>query len=250
MGKNANKSRIYELEQPPQQDKRKFTDKDLCSLSARSDNQSHFVNAYFSDYNTETFALLGYPGTGKSYLALRCALDDVLSSDTDYERVVIFRSQVELRESGFKPGTEEDKEAPFAKPYISLTQDVFKCNYQNIYNSLKASGKLLFETTSNQRGVTYDNAIMIVDECQNMNYEELRTIYTRSGQNCRVIFCGDKGQNDLFRKKNDKSGLDKWVQVLENMPNVGITYFDNVDDIVRSGRIKDMVKAEIKLDYI
>ena len=251
MGKAANRNRDYDAEQSFTESipRKKFHTKDLCSFHARSDNQELFIHDYLNT-DKETFALMGYPGTGKTFLAIRCGLEDVLDPDLNFDQMVIFRSAVELRETGYKPGTEEEKGAVFEKPYIGLMDDVFGNKFKKTYENLKAVGKISFETSSNQRGVTYNNAVFVVDECQNMNYEELRTIYTRAGRNCRIIFCGDMGQNDLFRKKNDKSGLDNWMKVIRSMPDVSITEFYSLDDIVRDGRIRDMIEAEISLGLV
>lgn len=250
MGKNANKARVYDLEQNKEQTpKKSFHLKDLCNFQPKSDNQFTFIESYLNT-DIETFGLFGYPGTGKSFLSIRCAMDDVLCPDTEFEQVIIFRSAVELRTGGFLPGTDDDKAAPFASPYYDLMDKVFDNKFKKTYQNLVEINKLKFETTSNQRGKTYDNAIFIVDECQNMNYEELRTIYTRSGKNCRVVFCGDLGQNDLIRKANDKSGLAKWIDLLNDMDDTSIIEFYSLDDIVRSGRIRNMIESEIKLGFV
>lgn len=249
MGKASNQrnQNVYAIDQTPPK-RKKFTTHDLCSFHGMSDNQRLFIDAYYHS-DEDTFALLGYPGTGKTFLAVRAGLDDVLDRDTGYERLIIVRSAVELRDTGFKPGDETEKDMVYAKPYIGLMQDITDHKHDGAFETMIENGSVVFATTSNARGVTWDNAIIVVDEVQNMNYEEIRTIYTRGGRNCRFIFCGDSGQNDLYRKKNDVSGLSDWVRVLDDMGCTSIGFY-SYDDIVRSGRIKEMIKSEIKLKII
>lgn len=246
MGKAANSRRNYATEQPPEQTKKHFHQKDLASIQARSDNQRSFIQSYVNTDN-ETFFVSGYPGTGKTFLACWLAMDDVLSADTDYEQLVIFRSAVESRKIGFLPGTEQEKAAAYEKPYHGLMDDIFKTEHKNNYNNLKENGYVDFELSSNQRGVTYSNAIMIVDECQNLTFEELDTIYTRAGSNTRVIFCGDKAQDDLVHYKGQLSGFDKFREVLEGIEDVSFHGFYNTDDIVRSGKVRRYIEEKIKL---
>jgi phosphate starvation-inducible PhoH-like protein len=129
-------------------------------------------------------------------------------------------------------------------------QDIFNIQYKQIYNNLKQLGLVEFHTTSNQRGVTFDNAVMIIDEAQNMTLDEIETIYTRSGYGCRVIICGDMGQNDLVHYRGENSGLSEFERILSEMPSVSKHGFYELDDIVRSGRIRDYIEAKIKLGLV
>lgn len=194
--------------------------------------------------------LTGYPGTGKTFLALRSAFDDVLAPDLPYDKVVIFRSAVDTRETGFKSGDEKQKDDVYAAPYQALVHDVFNLGYKDLYENLEELGLLVFKTSGNQRGMTYDNAVIIIDEIQNMNYSEIKTLFTRKGKNSKVIMCGDIGQNDLVRKSNDQSGLSDWIRVVENMDYPIHIRFNDLDDIVRSDDIANMIKSEIELGMV
>jgi len=251
MGKHANKHRDYDLDcHPTFINRKKFDLKDLCSFSPKSENQATFIESYLNT-DCDTFGLFGYPGTGKTFLAIRCGFVDVLDHDVpEYDKLIIVRSAVETRDTGFKPGDETDKNMVYAKPYYGLMQDVFNLNHDKIFENLLDIGKVKFETTSNERGVTWDNAIVVMDEVQNMTYGEIRTIYSRGGKNCRYIMCGDVGQNDLVKKSSDKSGLQDWIKVMDGMGDTSITEFYSLDDIVRSGRIQRMIKREIELGFV
>jgi phosphate starvation-inducible protein PhoH len=101
------------------------------------------------------------------------------------------------------------------------------------------------------RGLTFDNSVIVVDECQNMTYEEIRSIMTRVGESSKIIFCGDTKQDDLRNSKNrlDRSGLSSFINVLKEIREFKTIEF-TVDDIVRSGLVKSFILAEEKvLDY-
>jgi predicted ribonuclease YlaK len=114
-----------------------------------------------------------------------------------------------------------------------------------LYDRLKGQGTLYFLSTSFLRGLTFDNAIIIVDECQNMNFHELDTITTRVGQDSRIMFCGDFDQSDLQRT-NEKNGLHDFLRILEEMDEFNCTEF-TIGDIVRSGFVRSYLINKIKL---
>jgi len=103
-----------------------------------------------------------------------------------------------------------------------------------------------FMCTSFVRGITLDNSIVIVDECQNMTDMELNSIMTRIGVNTKVIFCGDFRQTDLY-KRHDMSGLQKFMVIAENMKSFKIVEF-TTDDIVRSDLVKEYIEARLKYE--
>jgi phosphate starvation-inducible protein PhoH len=91
------------------------------------------------------------------------------------------------------------------------------------------------------RGLTFDNAIVIVDEAQNMSPQELNSIITRVGQDTRIIFCGDYRQTDLSRK-HDLSGIKKFMEIVIRMPSFNLIEF-GIDDIVRSDFVREYLLA-------
>jgi phosphate starvation-inducible protein PhoH len=207
--------------------------------------QSDLFNSYKQGYN---LAAIGTAGTGKTMCATFLALQDVLEKG-EYEKIVIIRSAVQTREQGFVPGTLPQKEAIFEQPYIDIVNDLF--GRGDAYQILKQKGIIRFTTSSNIRGLTFDNSVIIVDECQNMTYEEIRTIITRVGESSRIMFCGDTKQDDLRNSKNrlDRSGLMNFIKVIKEINEFEIVEF-TVNDIVRSGIVKSFIIAEEKvLEY-
>ena len=193
--------------------------------------------------------LFGCAGTGKTFISLYLALQDVLKNDTPYDKVIVVRSLIPTREIGFLPGDEEDKAALYQVPYSNMMQFMFEQPneqaFSMLYDRLKTQGSFYFLSTSFLRGLTFDNSIIIVDECQNLNFHELDTIITRVGQDSKIMFCGDFGQSDLTRL-NEKNGLMNFLQILQEMNEFNCTEFD-IGDIVRSGFVRSYLIQKTKL---
>lgn len=201
--------------------------------------QSDLFESYEEGYN---LAAIGTAGTGKTMCATYLALQDVLQKG-EYEKVVIIRSAVQTREQGFMPGTQAQKEAVFEAPYNDIVNDLFE--RKDAYNLMKSKGMIEFKTSSFVRGLTFDNAIIIVDECQSMTYHELDSIITRVGESSKIVFCGDTKQDDLATSKNraDVTGLHDFLKVLYAIPSFDVVRF-GVNDIVRSGLVKEYILAK------
>lgn len=192
--------------------------------------------------------LHGLAGTGKSFLALGLALEEVLTDDSDYDKVLIIRSIVASRDPGFLPGSMKEKQRQYEMPYQTICTKLF--GRGDAYDILTKRGKLEFTTTSFLRGETFENTIVIVDEIQNMTFHELDTIITRIGENCRILLCGDYIQSDLDRmeKDKDRSGIQKFIRVVDNMKSFDHIEF-GIDDIVRSKVVKEYILAKKFLGY-
>lgn len=220
-----------------------FHVKDLVRVSPMTDHQ-HEVFDLWEQPGVECLVLKGCAGSGKTFQSLYLALKEVLATDTEYDKIVIIRSTAAVRSSGFLPGTLEEKLAPYEDPYSGILDELFP--WKRSYEHLKLLKKIEFHSTEFLRGVTLDRCIVIVDESQNMTLAELKTIVTRKGPNCKLVFCGDTYQNDLIVKKNDQSGFEEFCAILAHMSEVGIVEFD-VDDIVRSGFVRSFIIQAQKL---
>tara|TARA_B100001173_G_C15838591_1_gene483648 strand:- start:406 stop:792 length:387 start_codon:yes stop_codon:yes gene_type:complete len=120
-----------------------------------------------------------------------------------------------------------------------------EADFEMLYGNLKTQGTISFWSTSFIRGTTLDNAIVIVDEFQNLNYHELDSIITRVGENTKIMFCGDATQSDLL-KQNERNGIVDFMRILRLMPSVDMVEF-GVEDIVRSGLCKEYLIAKLEL---
>jgi len=201
---------------------------ELAEIEPLTRNQ---LRAFESDKN---LVLHGCAGTGKTFISCYLAFDDMTKNQ--YEKLVIIRSAVPTRDIGFLPGTEKEKSSVYEEPYYDISIDLFERG--DAYQILKTKRLVHFMTTSYIRGITLRDAIILIDECQNMSFHELDSIITRVGENCRVIFCGDFSQSDL--KQN---GMKEFFEILASMNRFDFIEF-GVEDIVRSGFVKEYIIAK------
>ena len=155
-------------------------------------------------------------------------------------------SVVPSREIGHLPGDEKEKTDVYLAPYKAICKELF--NTDQAYERLVEQKNIEFLITSFVRGITIDRAIIIVDECQNMNFQELSSIMTRVGEGSRILFCGDFKQTDL-NKKHDQSGLKEFVQIINRMPSFRSIEF-GIEDIVRSNLVKEFIVANLHFQTI
>ena len=218
----------------------------LLDIEPITDNQKKLFDSYAEGKHLVAY---GTAGTGKTFITLYNALTDVLDETTPYERIYLVRSLVSTREIGFLPGDHEDKADIYQIPYKNMVKYMFQmptdADFEMLYGNLKAQETIKFWSTSFIRGTTLDNAIIIVDEFQNLNFHELDSIITRVGENSRIVFCGDASQTDLV-KTNDRNGIHDFLNILRKMPSFDIIEF-GIDDIVRSGLVKEYIISKLDI---
>lgn len=177
----------------------------------------------------------GYAGTGKTYIGLYLAIQDVLKEA--YKKVVIVRSAVPTRDVGFLPGTLKQKMEIYELPYKSIVNDLFRRG--DAYDILKNKDMLEFLSTSYVRGTTLDNCVVVVDEINNMTFHELDSVITRLGKNTGIVLCGDFRQSDL-KWLDEQQGLEHFMNIIKDIP-----LFDHIEfgeqDIVRSELVKQYI---------
>ena len=220
----------------------------LLDVKPLTENQEKLFDDYKKGKNIFAY---GAAGTGKTFIVLYNALKEVLDQRTPYEKIYIVRSLVSTREIGFLPGDHEDKSALYQIPYKNMVKYMFEmpsdADFEMLYGNLKAQATISFWSTSFIRGTTFDNAILIIDECQNLNFHELDSIITRVGENTKIMLCGDASQSDLT-KTYERNGILDFIKIIRNMEDeFGITEF-TVNDIVRSGLVKKYIATKLALN--
>jgi len=217
----------------------------LVNIEPITNNQKKLFDSYANEKHIIAY---GCAGTGKTFITLFNALKEVLDENTPYEKIYIVRSLVSTREIGFLPGDHEDKSSYYQIPYKHMVRYMFSmpsdADFEMLYGNLKSQETIKFWSTSFLRGTTLDNAIVIVDEYQNLNFHELDSIITRIGENSRIMFCGDASQSDLT-KTNDRNGIVDFMDILRKMSSFDIIEF-GIEDIVRSGLVKEYIIAKME----
>jgi predicted ribonuclease YlaK len=218
---------------------------DMKTFQPLTENQKIFFDAYKrQDY---FIALHGVAGTGKTFSALYKAIEEVLDRSNTFEKIIVVRSAVQSREIGHLPGSVDEKMEIYQQPYRQICETLF--GRKDAWDRLEEQGHIEFISTSFIRGMSFDDAIIIVDEMQNMTFEEIDTVMTRVGHRSKIIWCGDYRQTDLNKKKNDVSGLLKFFDIAYHMDAFTRIEF-TPDDIVRSSLVKDYILAKLKFEDI
>jgi predicted ribonuclease YlaK len=223
--------------------RKKFHPKDLKSFQPKTEKQRQFLQSFYTQ--VPLILQTGSAGTGKSTIALYAALSEVFEESTEFKKVIVIRSAVETRGIGFLPGDLDEKMGPYERPYRDIISNIL--HYNNSYDNLKVLGYYEFMLSTHIRGLTFDNAIIIVDEVQNMDGPEILSILTRIGLSSKMILCGDEKQDDLFRQRH-KSGfsyLRKLMGMISEEHCDIIEY--STDDILRSDLIKEILIADSKI---
>ena len=244
-----NEPKLSKKERRQQRQKTKTTEEvsfrkilNIKRFEPLTDNQSLTYKAF---HDGDNLMLHGVAGAGKTFLAMYLSLEDILSEFNQYDKLIIVRSVVPTRDMGFLPGSQGEKSEVYEAPYSAICTELF--DRGDAYQYLKQKGVIKFATTSFIRGITISNAIIIIDEMQNMTAAELNSVITRIGKNCRVIFCGDIAQTDLLNPKKEKTGLGDFVKIIHEMKSFEFIEFDE-EDIVRSGLVKDYIITRTKLE--
>ena len=212
----------------------------LVEMKGVTKNQLEVFKQYAEGKN---LFLYGPAGTGKTFVILYNAIKQVLDPSTDFNCIYIVRSLMPTRSLAFMPGDEQDKSSLYQVPYDNMLRLMFKLSSEEqfniMYEELKKQGNVEFLSTSFLRGITLDNAIILVDECQNLNFHELDTIMTRVGQESKIMFSGDFDQTDL-RDDEEKAGLGQFIKIINEMKEFYSCEFD-IGDIVRSGLVRSYI---------
>lgn len=218
--------------------KKKFSLHDLKHISPMTENQRAAFDLW-EDPETTVLGLLGYAGTGKSFLACYLALKEVLDPSTPYKKIVIIKSTVECRSLGSLPGEIEDKVSPFKEPYRYIFDELL--SYKKSFQNMEEIGLVEFMPTSYLRGISFNDSIVIFEECQDNTFIEAETVLTRLGENSKMLITGDENQNDL----GSRSGFYGILPILRRTDGTAFVDF-GLEDIVRSGWVKNYLLAKYR----
>ena len=176
--------------------------------------------------------IVGKAGSGKTLLAVQVALD--MFFKREYDRVIITRPTIATEDNGFLPGDEKEKLEPWLIPIMS--------NMRKVYNKPEKIQKMVdneeieLVSLAHFRGRTFDNAVVIIDEFQNLTKPQLRMAWGRLGKNSMMIFCGDNQQIDLSSSLN--SAIDDVHKIKDSKHVFKVILEDNhrhkaIDDVLK-----------------
>jgi phosphate starvation-inducible PhoH-like protein len=189
----------------------------------------------FADYIEEKEIVIcsGPAGTGKTYVACAQALK-LFKNDPKYKRIYLVKSVTTLKdeEIGYLKGTLEEKMEPYV---FSFVHNFEKIVGRSIIQSLRANKSIEVMPIAYLRGINFDDCIVLIDECQNITPDNMHTIMTRLGTNCKLIFLGDVKQKDLTGTR--VSSLPIIMEKFSNREQFGVVSFSE-EDIVRNPLIK------------
>lgn len=232
-----NEMNFLNAEAKKEGNKKRFTLHDLKHIRPVTETQRQFFESYLMGANVIGN---GSAGTGKSFISLYLALNDILDDEKPQDRIIIVRSAVATRDIGHLPGSIAEKMEVYEEPYKDIVSTLLR--KAKAYDDMKDAGRIEFMPTSFVRGLTWDNAVVVLDEVQSMTYHEINSVITRIGENTRIIICGDIAQNDLITKKNDQSGFNRMLAVASKMNAFDIITFTR-NDICRSAFVKAWICA-------
>ncbi|AUR97269.1 PhoH-like protein [Vibrio phage 1.238.A._10N.261.52.F10] len=178
---------------------------------------------------------LGSAGTGKTFGAIKAAM--VQLEAKHIKRIIVLRPQETFAaKAGYLPGTEREKLEPWIRP---IHQNLKKLGYsQSAIELMEKNEVLCYYDLGMVQGLTFDQAMIIIDEPQNMTYEQIEGVLTREGMWSRTVFCGDVRQTS---PKFNNSGLPRFIDMVQVM-NSDIHYIEMTrDDVVRSPRCKQWI---------
>ena len=202
-------------------------------IKARTQNQQRLIEAY--ERNDMVFAV-GPAGTGKTYLSIALAVRAL--KDKTAKKIILSRPAVEAGEKlGFLPGDMKDKIDPYLQPLYDALEDMLP---QVKLQDMMEKHVIQIAPLAFMRGRTLSDAVVILDEAQNMTPAQIRMFLTRMGWNTKMIITGDMTQIDL--PHSQKSGLIEALHILNNVEGIGVVNLDR-SDIVRHKLVTRIVNA-------
>lgn len=196
----------------------------IFGLSPRNKEQQMAMNLLM-DESVPVVSMMGSAGTGKTLLAIAAALEYVINREEKYEKIIVSRSVMPMgKDIGFLPGTMEDKMAPWVAPIQDNLDTLFSNKENKGHDPLahyKEKGIIQVEALTYIRGRSLNNAFIIIDECQNMNTHEIKTVLTRVGENTKIVLTGDIEQIDNIYLNETTNGLTYAIEKLKGSELTG-----------------------------
>ncbi len=219
--------------QQPSEKKSRHIHTPRCAIATRSQHQNHYVdNIHQNDINFS----IGPAGTGKTYLAVACAVEAL--EKENISRILLVRPAVEAGERlGFLPGDMSQKVDPYLRPLYDALYEMM--GIDNVAKSIE-NNIIEIAPLAYMRGRTLSESFIILDEAQNTTKAQMKMFLTRIGFGSKAVITGDLTQIDLV--DNEESGLKHVETLLKDIPAIGFSYFTSAD-VVRHPLVQDIIDA-------
>jgi phosphate starvation-inducible PhoH-like protein len=217
--------------------------KEIISTIIKRKTKEKFLSAsqkeyYEKLYNSQITICSGPAGVGKSYIAMKCAIDLIADPNTPYEKIIIVRPAVEAEEKlGSLPGNVEEKLDPYIFPTYYLLNKIIG---KDVRERLKDLEVIEVFALAYMRGMNIDNSILIFEEAQNSSPNQMKLLLTRIGFNSKFFISGDIDQTDRYKDKT-QSGLFDAIRRFGNMEQIGVHEFKD-SDVVRNPLITKILQ--------
>ena len=227
----------------PEEQKRNVSRKDQITEIIKKKTKEKFLSENQRKYydllvNNQITICSGPAGVGKSYIAMKAALDLLSDPETAYEKIIIVRPAVEAEEKlGSLPGNVEEKLDPYIFPSYYLMNKIIG---KEAREKLKHIDVIEVFALAYMRGMNIDNSILIFEEAQNSTPNQMKLLLTRIGFNSKFFISGDLEQTDRYKDKK-QSGLWDAIEKFKDIPDVGVFEFDK-QDVVRNPLISKILK--------
>jgi phosphate starvation-inducible PhoH-like protein len=217
--------------------------KEIISAIIKRKTKEKFLSVSQKEYyeklhNSQITICSGPAGVGKSYIAMKCAIDLIADPNTPYEKIIIVRPAVEAEEKlGSLPGNVEEKLDPYIFPTYYLLNKIIG---KDVRERLKDLEVIEVFALAYMRGMNIDNSILIFEEAQNSSPNQMKLLLTRIGFNSKFFISGDIDQTDRYKDKT-QSGLFDAIRRFGNMEQIGVHEFKD-SDVVRNPLITKILQ--------
>ena len=226
-----------------EQESKPFSKKDFINSIIKKKQKNKFLTTNQEEYynllrNNQITICSGPAGVGKSYIAMKAAVDLLMDPSNAYEKLVIVRPAVEAEEKlGSLPGNLEEKLDPYIFPSYYLLNKIIG---KEAREKLKEAEIIEVFALAYMRGMNIDNTILIFEEAQNSSPNQMKLLLTRIGFNSKFFISGDIEQTDRYKDKK-QSGLYDAIRKFNDVSDVGVFEFDD-EDVVRNPLISKILK--------
>jgi phosphate starvation-inducible PhoH-like protein len=215
------------------QDSKPFSKKDFINSVIKRKQKNKFLSDHQEDYynilkNNQITVASGPAGVGKSFIAMKAAVDLLMDTNNSYEKIIIVRPAVEAEEKlGSLPGNLEEKLDPYIFPSYYLLNKIIG---KEAREELKKAEIIEVFALAYMRGMNIDNSILIFEEAQNSTPNQMKLLLTRIGYNSKFFISGDLEQTDRYKDKK-QSGLYDAIQKFKNVSDIGVYDFRDAKNV-------------------